>query len=817
MAVLVNVNGATALNVGNLWRRSLAAANQITPNTNVSVTPGSNTNGPSTFTSDGSTIYGVGIPVGVNNPGATGTFTVDLMEGATVRATVTVNAADLPMLSGSFSWTHFVFTTAYATTNGTTYNFRVTNNLTQTVTLGHNGSTMSRVITLATPLTSLAVDGTDRLILMKELKGPGQFGEFSNNIRIYLNNPSTDTYGQIDIGFGMTFWFDHAPSTNYKLTLLGDLNVWGGGTFQMGHHLTPMPANRVAEVHFNCSSAGQYGLNVHPGGTFNACGATKTRWTKLGATLSATGTSSTLASAPTGWNINDEVIFAATDHSGPSTNERRTLTSVSGATLGHAAITHTHTVSSTPPVDCEVGNFTSNVKIHGNQNNTSYVWLALNSTTDCRNAEIYYFGSNTSNKRGIEMIGIVNFDGCALHDFNANGTILVQSGGATSVNTINNCVIYSGTGNVFQTNASSANTSTFTNNLFIGSASASDCVLLNEITRVTFSGNTIIGGTSWGLRLSQSNRALGTYANNTIHSAGNQGLAFANTCLGGTMTGFKIYRCAVHGMSIGGDGGSFAFDNFTIFGCPSVMVQIAGFHAGIVFKSMVTYSDAQNPGSGVHIALNGGAVSNILFIDCGIRGSNGQVSLGGDHTFCHNVGFVNCTFSGSSLMVNGQTNIAEGGWIWFAKTGGTGEPETYMRYGTFRRDTGVFHGASGASIKGLPNVSAASGKKLELPLGVIPVTSGNTVSVSAFVRKSTLGDGAAYGGSQPRLIVKANPAVGLDTDVVLATASNAANGAWEQITGVAPAVTDDGAVEVVVDCDGTTSNAFINVDTVAAS
>lgn len=71
-----------------------------------------------------------------------------------------------------------------------------------------------------------------------------------------------------------------------------------------------------------------------------------------------------------------------------------------------------------------------------------------------------------------------------------------------------------------------------------------------------------------------------------------------------------------------------------------------------------------------------------------------------------------------------------------------------------------------------------------------------------------------YNGSQPRLIQKANPALGQNSDVVLATAA-LGNGVWEQISGTTSTATDDGVFEVVVDCDGTTG--AINVDDWATS
>lgn len=91
----------------------------------------------------------------------------------------------------------------------------------------------------------------------------------------------------------------------------------------------------------------------------------------------------------------------------------------------------------------------------------------------------------------------------------------------------------------------------------------------------------------------------------------------------------------------------------------------------------------------------------------------------------------------------------------------------------------------------------------------VAVANTTTVSVTVSTRRSAAGDGAAYNGNQPRLIVLANPAVGIASDTVLDT-HTAADGTWEQLSGTTAAVTDDGYLDFIVDCDGTTG--WINVD-----
>lgn len=92
--------------------------------------------------------------------------------------------------------------------------------------------------------------------------------------------------------------------------------------------------------------------------------------------------------------------------------------------------------------------------------------------------------------------------------------------------------------------------------------------------------------------------------------------------------------------------------------------------------------------------------------------------------------------------------------------------------------------------------------------------SGTVSTDSVKVRKSVAGDGTAYNGNFPRLILKANPSAGstYNSDIVYATVTVASNGAWETLSYTLPvAVTDNIGMEFYVDCDGTTG--WINVDT----
>jgi hypothetical protein len=105
-----------------------------------------------------------------------------------------------------------------------------------------------------------------------------------------------------------------------------------------------------------------------------------------------------------------------------------------------------------------------------------------------------------------------------------------------------------------------------------------------------------------------------------------------------------------------------------------------------------------------------------------------------------------------------------------------------------------------------PNIAT---QKLDGGLKKVAVVTGTTIVISVYVRKSVIGDGATYNGTQPRLILKADPAVGILVDTVIATGVSA-NGVWEKLSGTTPAITDNAVFQFIVDCDGTTG--WVNVD-----
>lgn len=77
-------------------------------------------------------------------------------------------------------------------------------------------------------------------------------------------------------------------------------------------------------------------------------------------------------------------------------------------------------------------------------------------------------------------------------------------------------------------------------------------------------------------------------------------------------------------------------------------------------------------------------------------------------------------------------------------------------------------------------------------------------TVTVWVRKD-----ATYNGNAPRLVQKADPAIGQNADAVLDTFTVGVD-TWEQLSGTVPALSDNGAATLVVDCDGTAGGVFVD-------
>jgi hypothetical protein len=165
----------------------------------------------------------------------------------------------------------------------------------------------------------------------------------------------------------------------------------------------------------------------------------------------------------------------------------------------------------------------------------------------------------------------------------------------------------------------------------------------------------------------------------------------------------------------------------------------------------------------------------------------------------------NCLLGSATLFQSSIYGLARSIWRFERYNRTAGDHRTFTPEGQLRIDTTTFD--ISPSLKMTP---LSASLKLESALGLrgrgfqVAVDNGQTTQVSVKVRKDS-----SYNGAQPRLIMKANSAIGIDIDTVVATMSVGAD-TWETLTYTTPAASDAGVFEFVVDCDGTAGNVFID-------
>lgn len=162
--------------------------------------------------------------------------------------------------------------------------------------------------------------------------------------------------------------------------------------------------------------------------------------------------------------------------------------------------------------------------------------------------------------------------------------------------------------------------------------------------------------------------------------------------------------------------------------------------------------------------------------------------------------FLNDTTLASTTPVLNNSYFGSNSYLAVQRLNGSAtDHRKYQRNGIMRSDSTIIR-SSPLSVRITPSSATL---KQEGARKYIAVASGATTTIGVYTRCSVVGDGTAYNGNRPRLILVANPSIGLDTDTVLATATVAANVAWELISGTTPTASANGVWEVYVDCDGT--------------
>lgn len=758
-----------------------------------------------------------GMLLRLNRVTTTGTVSVALSDdnGTTATREVTVNATDIP---ADATWMFFKFGSTLTCDGGADYKVGIKGSSAGNATFYRDGTAgnWTRLLRTTADRTPVAADNF-------YIAGEWTAAATTTARSVVMNETATTDYGLVEVGQGGTLAYDNKAATNYYLRLSGEMNIWSGGTVTIGSGLaSQIPAGSSAKLNFDSGSNVQYGLLVQNGGSFVAGGADIVVSSLLAANVSAGATSLT-SSTSTAWLSGDEIVLASTTRTAADTEKKTMSGAATGTTIPIAALTSAH--SGTSPTQAELVNLTRNVQVFGaSASLQAYIYVAPTGSFVSTYSEFYWMGSGTSNKRGIDVAittGTFTAQYSSFHDFTAASSIGINVSALTSGTfELSNSVV-AFTNDVAFTNAATSSTSwTVTGNFFVRNTTGNVLVNLADIGG-NYSNNTHFGSIAAGLNTVYINDTgtWGTFSGNVSHSNAGRGFTIvANPSNAITMSSTTTWRnngdginwfvcCAyqvtINGYTAFGNNGSNLYFNGSMSNVTLNNLTLNGDSTfsttyGMAFGDMM-YATINNLSSGVVSGIKTAHTTN----DMNILGGTSHYITG------TNVNMASST----TVAVTGQTQA----FIGFDKWGGVAGTNRsyytpYLGSGAglviTQTDSTIYNTAA-PSQRITPSTAVV---KSQSSPKTIALVSGATSTISVWVRKSVVGDGAAYNGAQPRLMVKTNQSCGIGTgesDVVLDTAAAAA-GSWEQLTGTTAATTADCVISAYVDLDGTAG--WINVD-----
>jgi hypothetical protein len=769
--------------------------------------------------------------LGTSNSGTLSFDIFNVTSSAQVAGTsVTINKSSLNFNSGSgsASWYLVKIPTPPSLSSGTNYAIRVSSSAGSTTTIyaisNAVASTSHRFIVTSTTQSPAS---TDDLWVISECVT----GSTVNEYTVTMDNTTSATtfgsgsgnFGGISLNSNAYLNYGTSSSTNYYLRINGNIWLSPGASLNIGTSVTTIPSSSTAVLEFSGASQGfqqngsvasvSFGTYVS---SISIRGENPTNpYALLGADAAVAATSIT-TNISTGWKSGDTIVIAGTNAVATGQDLRTLTADTVGTTVSFSpGLTNAHGGSG--DIIAEVINLTRNVKIRNS--NASQGNITFNNVLmDIQGCEIRNMGSMTISGAGQKTFRYNSY-------YNSNQILAAVTG---VLNMDYNC-FYNCTYFLLGPAAGSTTTaSTINFNYFILGSSASVASATSIAINPRFTD--FIGNRASGLNGSSSSTygtgSLVFYTNLTPYTDRiMNGIVSGNT-IHSSVTGFgsrgisslSVYDCDTWRISASGPG-------FTISFADGVKLYNCNFYGNLSTFGQLFLQNAYD----------------CEFNNCNFRGGTTLVAPRGVQLngYC-DPSFKNCTFGtgqthttadvvialdrniqalfensllNSATKFSTLTNLFGDSFIKLQRYQQTNNNHyIYTAIGNAAQYDGVIYNSGTASTRLIPLTTTFKHKS---PIKVVPVASGQTPTVSVWVRKSSSSDpsGANYNGAQPRLILGYSPSVfnytGL-TDQVLATMS-VGLGTWEQLTATIPYTAySTGGFNIYVDCDGTTG--WINVD-----
>jgi hypothetical protein len=779
----------------------------------------------STFTGTNTRVVD-GIALFCKRNNTTGTVSVALSDnnGTTATRSLTVNASDLP---AEESWVFFKFGSTLTLDGGTDYRVGVLGSSAgnaafyRDATAGNWGRLVRRTAAPASVAAgdtflicgewTAAATVTTRTVTMNSTAAT-DYGTGTATATAPTQT-TTQAFTGMQIGQSGTLTWGTTAATNYTLRLSGNLVVWAGGTYNQGTTGTPCPRDSTMTLEFDCAADGDFGFLAMQGSTVNMQGQSRTSgkdiwWTLLNTDEAAAQTVLGVAD-DTGWKSGDRIGIASTTRTRTEC-ETRDLSGDAGASSMTVSAGLTNAHSGTSPTQAEVILLTRSVKVRSVSTTAmTYCFFGTTAAVDIDWVEFRYLGVNTTNKRSINVAtttGSFDMRYCGISDCEGAGTYCEGAAGnnyTIRYNAFYNVATASGSG-IQIANATSGTAWVISDNIVMLTGTSINGYTLADIGG-TFQNNRAIGAGSNGLLLNEAND-IGTMGGIVIHSCASTGFSLG-AAPRGTIATMTCWRNNLFGADLSGSSttrANITLSGFTAFGNSGSNIVLSGdvtlISPVLNGDSSFTTSTGISLGYGIFKIIDGdfSTVSGI---------KTAHTSADVNHQTCTPVmaNFMNSKF-GAATEIGTLTDMTNDSYISSMNHDQvSGAHRTYKRFGTITRDTTIYNTASPSERLTPSSASAklASGSRL------VGVDSGGTKTISVYVRKSVVGDGAAYNGAEPRLMMKRQDIMGYTSDTVLDTMTSAA-GSWEQLTATTAAASQDGAFEVYVDADGTAG--WVNVD-----
>jgi hypothetical protein len=776
---------------------------------------------------------------------ASGTVSAALCNNAgTVLAECTMNVSDVASntlpTSGTTSpyghWIFFKFATPVAITSGTFYRIAYKTSVNGSLSFHRNSATTGVHHGAIVTNTTQAPAATDRLIVVgdniADAVNPGTVAGTKASVTITMDNTNATQFGDgTGFTFGQAYWglyigdnatltYGTNAATNYNLRIRNNVAIGAGGTafpgtFNMGTVATPIPRSSTATLEIDSSTvANAFNFEVQ-GGIFVGQGLSRTSGKNvdrclLSANASASATSLTV-DTDTGWLNGDQIYIGQTTRAAGGGAEARTLSADAGASSLTISAGLTAAKEGNSTIQAAIVLLSRNVTVTAVASNLAFYAFVRGSQSvvNCDWVQFRWCGNASASKFGFYLNSTTSntsFNRCVLNAPHV-GFIFVDSSSGAS---ITDCIVAASVNNGMTMTSQATPDTVVSNVWFIANASATV-----SLYNVNFSFNNIriVGAATAGILFT--NTGISplttpiTWSNFYIHSCTNAisiGTTQDNNFF--TLENFNLQRCTTSGVifNIAAGTSGVTISNSRIWGNSAANLTIGTSPASIrIVDSFIASQSGNTTPTGIIVS----ALANLVCENCSFgSGFTGALAHTSQDIAFSGAGtgtilLRNCVLPSASTVgaiVVDYTKVLSANHDQVP-----GLSRAWFKYGRVFSDSTITR-TGAVSLCVTPNSST---RKLNFVFAKAAVLAGTTPTAGVYVRKSVAGDGAAYNGNQPRLIVRRNVAVGINADVVIATAS-AAGGTWELLTGSLPTLTNSGIIEIEVDCDG--SAGWVNID-----